>query len=174
VVYLTFGMALAGLAGQFVMAYLSDAIGRRRSGMLCGFGAALCLALAGYYYDVFLGMVSLFSLLVMIASFFGVGSLAIVKPYTAEVWPTGPRASLAYGLRGVGGLLAPRGIELIIGAPGFLSPEAMPYSILPATLFLASWYALAGLVFWLIAIETRGRSIEEINAALATAKSDPN
>jgi hypothetical protein len=34
-------------------------------------------------------------------------------------------------------------------------------------LFFAAWYALAGLVFWLFAMETRRRSIEEIDAALA-------
>jgi len=46
--HLTLGVALAGLAGQFVVSYLSDAVGRRYSGMLCGFGAALSLALAGF------------------------------------------------------------------------------------------------------------------------------
>ena len=172
VVYLTFGLALAGLAGQFVMSYLSDAIGRRSSGMLCGFGTALGFALAGYYYDAFFGTVSVFWLLIMVASFFGVGSMAIVRPYTAEVWPAGLRASgmgLAYGFGSLCGLLTPRGLELIIGAPSFLSPQATPDSVLPATLLLATWSALAGLVFWLFAIETSGRSIEEIDTALGIA-----
>jgi putative MFS transporter len=150
VVYLTLGVGLAGLVGQFVMSYLSDAMGRRKSGMICGFGAALSLALAGYYYNAFFGTASVFWLLVMFASFFGVGSAAIVRPYTAEVWPVGLRASgmgLAYGVGNLGGLIAPRGIELIIGAPSYSSPQATPESILPALLFLAAWYALAGLVF---------------------------
>ena len=174
VVYLTLGVALAGLAGQFVMSYLSDAIGRRGSGMLCGFGAALGFALAGHYYDAFFGTVSVFWLLMMVASFFGVGSTAIVRPYTAEVWPAGLRASgmgLAYGFASLCGLLIPRGLELIIGAPSFLSPQATPDSVLPATLFLAAWCALSGLVFWLFAIETSGRSIEEIDAALGISMS---
>jgi putative MFS transporter len=167
VVYLTLGVGLAGLAGQFVMSYLSDAIGRRKSGMLCGFGAALSLAVAGYYYAAFFGTVSVFWLLVMVASFFGVASAAIVRPYTAEVWPAGLRASgigLAYGVGSLSGLLAPRGIELIIGAPSFLSPQATPDSVLPAMLFLAAWYAVAGLVFWLFAMETNGHTIEEIDS----------
>jgi len=174
VVYLTLGLTLAGLAGQFVMSYLSDAIGRRGSGMLCGFGAALGFALAGHYYDAFFGTVSVFWLLMMVASFFGVGSTAIVRPYTAEVWPAGLRASgmgLAYGFASLCGLLIPRGLELIIGAPSFLSPQATPDSVLPATLFLAAWCALSGLVFWLFAIETSGRSIEEIDAALGISMS---
>jgi MFS family permease len=169
VVYLTLGVGLAGLVGQFVMSYLSDAMGRRKSGMICGFGAALSLALAGYYYNAFFGTASVFWLLVMFASFFGVGSAAIVRPYTAEVWPVGLRASgmgLAYGVGNLGGLIAPRGIELIIGAPSYSSPQATPESILPALLFLAAWYALAGLVFWFFAVETKCRSIEEIDDAL--------
>jgi putative MFS transporter len=174
VVYLTLGMGLAGWSGQFAMAYLSDAIGRRRSGMLCGFGTALSLALAGYYYDAFFGVVPVFWLLATIASFFGIGSVAIVRPYTAEIWPTGLRASgmgLAYAIGSLGGLLAPLGLEVIIGAPSFLDPQAAAASVLPATLFLAAWSALLGLVFWLFAMETKGRSIEEIEAALALARS---
>ena len=60
---------------------------------------------------------------------------------------------------------------MIIGAPSFLSPQATPDSVLPATLLLATSSALGGLVFWLFAIETRGRSIEEIDAALGIAVS---
>jgi putative MFS transporter len=168
--YLMLGLVLAGLPGQFVMSYLSDAIGRRKSGMLCGFGAALSLALAGYCYDAFFGAVPVLWLLMAVASFFGVGSMAIVRPYTAEVWPMGLRArgmGLAQAVGGLGGLLALRGIELIIGAPSFASPQATPASVSSAMLFLAAWSALAGLVFWLFAIETKGRSIEEIDAVLA-------
>ena len=170
VVYLTVGIALAGLAGQFAMSYLSDAIGRRGSGMLCGFGAALSLALAGYYFTAFLGTLSVFWLLMMVASFFSSGSTAIIRPYTAEVWPTGVRASgmgVAYGFGSLGGLLAPGGLELLMGAPNFFGPPATPASILLATFFFATWHAIAGLVFWLFAIETRGRSIEEIDTALS-------
>jgi MFS family permease len=167
--YLVLGVSIAGLVGQFVMSYLSDAIGRRRSGILCGFGGALALALAGYFYDAFFETVSVFWLLLLVATFFGIGSLAIIWPYAAEVWPVGLRASglgLAYGTGTLGALLAPLGLGLIIGASSFLSPQATPASVLPATLFLAGWYALAGFT-WLFAIETAGRSIEEIDAALA-------
>ena len=174
--YLTLGVAMAGLAGQFVMSYLSDAIGRRNSGMLCGFGAAVSLGLAGCFDEAFFVTVSVFWLLVMVTSFFAIGSTAIGRPYTAEVWPAGLRASgmgLAYAFGLLGGLLAPLAIELIIGVPSFLTPQAIPHSVWPATLFLAAFYALSGLVFWLLAIETRGRTIEEIDATLAIAASRP-
>ena len=76
---------------------------------------------------------------------------------------------LAYGVGTLGGLLAPRGLEVIIGAPSFASPQATPGSVSSTMLFLAAWYGLAGLVFWLFAIETKGRSIEEIDAVLTKA-----
>jgi hypothetical protein len=127
--FLTLGAGFAGLAGQFVMSYLSDAIGRRKSGMLCGWGAALSLAVAGCYYDAFFGTVSVFWLLVTVASFFGVGSAALIRPYTAEVWPASLRASgmgLAYAIGSLGGLLSPLGLELIIGRRASLVPKRRP------------------------------------------------
>jgi MFS transporter, putative metabolite:H+ symporter len=157
VAHLMFGVIAAGLVGQFIMAYLSDAIGRRSSGMLCGFGAAACLALAGVFYDAFLGTVSVFWLLLVITSFFGLGSMAVIRPYTAEVWPSGLRASgmgLAYGFGSLGGVVAWYGLQFLPGSPGFLDLQVTPRSILPVTLFLAAWYGLAGLVFWLLAMET--------------------
>jgi len=39
-------------------------------------------------------------------------------------------------------------------------------ALFPALLFLAFWYGQAGLVFAFLGIETRGRSIEEINSTL--------
>ena len=44
------------------------------------------------------------------------------------------------------------------------SVEAM----VPAKLFLAFWAALAAVAFIVLGIETKGRSIEEIDAALTT------
>jgi hypothetical protein len=38
--------------------------------------------------------------------------------------------------------------------------------MVPAMLFLAFWAALAAVAFWLLGIETKSRSIEEIDAAL--------
>lgn len=63
--YLMIFLGLAGLIGRFLFCYLSDAIGRRPSGVLLSFGAALSLALAGYYHDAFIGTVSVFYLRVL-------------------------------------------------------------------------------------------------------------
>ena len=63
--------------------------------------------------------------------------------------------------------LAPVGLALIAGSSDYLGPKASLEVILPAMLYLAFWYLLVGFAFWLLALETSGRSIEAIDAALA-------
>jgi len=52
-----------------------------------------------------------------------------------------------------------------------VSPQATVEAIAPAFLYLAFWSGLAACAFWLIAPETRGRSIEEIDRALSKRRS---
>jgi putative MFS transporter len=169
--YLMIYVSLVGIAGRLVCSYLSDAIGRRASGMLIGFGGALTMALAGYLHDAYIGTASVFFLLIMVQRFFGDGSYAIIGPYLAEVWPAGLRASgmgLGYGVGNVGKILGPLGLALIVGSSNYVSPKATLDAIFPALLYLAFWYGQAAVVFWLLAVETKGRSIEQIDGALAT------
>src|SRR5215831_5527776 len=127
------------------------------------------MALAGYWHDVYIGSVSLFFILIMIQRFFGDASYAIIGPYIAEVWPNRLRASgmgFSYGIGNLGKIIGPLGLALIVGSSNYVSPKVTFDAIFPALLFLAFWYGQAGLVFALLGIETRGRSIEEINSAL--------
>jgi putative MFS transporter len=167
--YLMIYVTAMGILGRLVCSYLSDAIGRRRSGMLIGFGGALLTALAGYFHDASIGTVSVFFLLVAAQRFFGDGSYAIIGPYLAEVWPARLRASgmgLGYGVGNMGKILGPLGLALIVGSSNYVNPQATVEMIFPAFLYLAFWYVLAACAFWLIAVETKGRSIEEIDSAL--------
>ncbi len=113
----------------------------------------------------------------MVQRFFGDGSYAIIGPYLAEVWPLRLRASgmgLGYGVGNLGKILGPLGLAIIIGSSNYVSPKASLDAIFPALLYLAFWYAFAGAAFWLIGIETKGRSIEEIDSALdGTAAAEP-
>jgi MFS transporter, putative metabolite:H+ symporter len=168
--YLMIYVSLLGIAGRLLCSYLSDAIGRRASGMLIGFSGALTMALAGYFYNVYIGTVSVFFLLIMLQRFFGDGSYAIIGPYMAEVWPLRLRASgmgLGYGVGNLGKILGPLGLALIIGSSNYVSPKATLDAIFPALLFLAFWYAFGACAFWLVGMETKGRSIEEIDGAFA-------
>ena len=127
------------------------------------------LIIAGYFANAFIGSVSVFWLMLMAHSFFGGGSYTIIAPYMAEVWPVGLRASgmgLGYGVGNLGKIISPLGLALIVGGTNIIRPEASVDAMIPAMLFLAFWAALAAAAFVVLGIETKGRSIEEIDAAL--------
>ena len=168
--YLMIFLGLAGLIGRFLFCYLSDAIGRRPSGVLLSFGAALSLALAGYYHDAFIGTVSVFYLMLYGQRLFGDGGYAVVGPYAAEVWPSRLRASgmgFGFGVGNFGKILGPLGLALIVGSSNIVKPEASVAKIVPAFIYLAAWYALAGIIYYFFGTETKGLSIEEIDRQLA-------
>ena len=170
--YLMMWVGVSAFVGRVVCSFLPDLIGRRVSGMLACLGGVVTLILAGYLADAFIGSVSVFWLMMMAHSFFGGGSYTIIAPYMAEVWPAGLRASgmgLGYGVGNLGKIISPLGLALIVGGSNFIKPEASIDAMLPAMLFLAFWAALAAAAFMVLGIETKGRSIEEIDAALVNA-----
>ncbi|MBV9249212.1 MAG: MFS transporter [Acetobacteraceae bacterium] len=176
--YLMIYVSLAGIAGRALCSYLSDAIGRRASGMLICGGGALTMALAGYFHDAYIGATSVFFLLIVVQRFFGDGCYAIIGPYIAEVWPMRLRASgmgLGYGVGNLGKILGPLGLALIVGSSNYVIPKPTLDAIFPALLFLAFWYAFAAAAFWLLGVETKGRSIEEIDSSFSerTARQAP-
>jgi MFS transporter, putative metabolite:H+ symporter len=167
-------VSLSGFLGRLAFAYLSDAIGRRPSGIIIGVSAALLMALAGLLHSVVIGGVSLFYLLIVAQRFFGDASYAVIGPYTAEVWPAALRASgmgVGYGTGNIGKVIGPLGLAIIVGTSNFVKPQATLDAIVPALLYLAFWYAQAAVAFWLLGFETRGRSIEEIDRALTASRS---
>lgn len=87
----------------------------------------------------------------------------------AELWPASLRASgfgLVYGVSNIGKFIGPAGLALIAGASNYVSPKATLAAIVPAFNYFAVWYLLAVFAFLFIGIETRGRTIEELDAAL--------
>ena len=167
--YLMIYIGILGIVGRLVASWMSDALGRRMSGFLIGMGGAISMALAGYWHDVYLGTVSVFFVLIMIQRFFGDASYAIIGPYLAEVWPNRLRASgmgFSYGIGNLGKIIGPLGLALIVGSSNYVAPKVTLDALFPALLFLAFWYGQAGLVFALLGIETKGRSIEEIGRSL--------
>ena len=168
--YLFIFITIGGLVGRVAFSVMSDRIGRRVGGMLCGFGGALFVFLAGMSYDVFIGTYSLFWLLLIAAAFFYDGGFAILGPYMAEVWPARLRTTgmgSAYGFGGLGKIIGPLGLALIVGSSNIIKPEAKLDAIVPAFVYLAAWLALTGIAFLAFGIETRDRSIAEIDEDLA-------
>ncbi|TXL74093.1 MFS transporter [Vineibacter terrae] len=166
---MVFAITVGGMIGRICFSYFSERLGRRVSGGLLGFGAAAMLVLAGVFHDAFLAGISVYWLLLIVAAFFADGGFAVVGPYAAEVWPAHLRTSgmgSAYGFGGIGKIIGPLGLALIIGASDVLKPGAPVANIVPAFIYLGSWFAMAGAVYLFLGIETKGRSIEDIDRSL--------
>ncbi|HWZ56756.1 MAG TPA: MFS transporter [Verrucomicrobiae bacterium] len=160
---------LAGFFGRIALSYLSDAIGRRASGAIASFGAAILLVTAAVYHDVYIGTVSVFWLVLIANNAFADGGFAIVGPYSGEVWPVALRSTgmgSAYGFGGLGKVIGPLGLALIIGSSNIITPKASIAALVPAYSYLAGWFALAGLAYIFIGMETKGRSLEAIEESL--------
>jgi len=165
-------LTVVGFFGRLAFSYFSERIGRRNSGGLLGFGAGLLIILAGYNYDGVLFGVSAFWLILAAAMFFADGGFAIVGPYAAEVWPSHLRTSgmgSAYGFGGIGKIIGPLGLALIVGSSNYLKPDVPLPQIPTAFLYLGCWFLMAGVVYYFFGLETRGKSIEQIDKELGVA-----
>ena len=54
-----------------------------------------------------------------------------------------------------------------------MKPEVTLDALIPGFLYFAFWYVLGAVAFWLIGLETRGRTIDEINSTLDAARAVP-
>jgi hypothetical protein len=70
--------------------------------------------------------------------------------------------------------ISPLGLALIIGAGDLIKPAANLKSLGLAFTYFAFWYVLGALAFWLIGIETKGRSFEEMDSTLGRSALIPN
>jgi putative MFS transporter len=162
-------VSLSAVAGRFFCSWISDALGRRASGVLSCLVAAGFMSAAGYLHNVFIGGVSMFFVMIVLQSFMGSGNYSIVGPYMGELWPARLRGSgmgLVYGVGNLGKFIGPAGLALIAGSSNFVKPQATLDALIPAFNYFAFWYVLGAVAFWFIGIETRGRTIGEIDAAL--------
>jgi MFS transporter, putative metabolite:H+ symporter len=100
----------------------------------------------------------------------------VVGPYAAEVWPASLRATgmgAAYGFGGLGKVIGPWGLALIVGSSNMITPKASVAALVLAYAYLAGWFALAGIAYIVVGFETKGRSLETIEEALGTSR-QPN
>jgi putative MFS transporter len=96
----------------------------------------------------------------------------VIGPYMAEVWPTRLRTTgmgSAYGFGGLGKIIGPLGLALMIGASDVIKPQATVAAIVPGFLYFAAWMALCGCAFLFFGFETGQQSLTEIDASLQTA-----
>ena len=78
--YLSVWIALIGIPGRALGAWLSDALGRRWAGFFLSVAAGCGTMLAGYLHDVYIGAASAFFLLLLLASFFSKPACGWLSP----------------------------------------------------------------------------------------------
>jgi putative MFS transporter len=162
-------LSVSGFIGRVAFSYFSELLGRRSAGGLLGMGAGILIIIAGYNYDAMLFGISAFWLILIVAFFFADGGFAIVGPYAAEIWPSHLRTTgmgSAYGFGGIGKIIGPVGLALIVGSGNYLKPDVPLTQIPTAFLYLGCWFLMAGIVYYFLGIETRGKSIEQIDREL--------
>jgi putative MFS transporter len=166
---------VCGFVGRLSFSWFSEKIGRRNAGGLLGFGAGLLTIAAGQNYDVMWMGVSAFWIVLSITFFFADGGFAIVGPYAAEIWPSHLKTSgmgSAYGFGGIGKIIGPVGLALIVGSSNYVKPD-VPLTEMPtAFLYLGCWFLMAGAVYYFFGIETKGKSLEQIDRELAAGAAD--
>jgi putative MFS transporter len=168
-------LTVTGFIGRISFSWLSERIGRRNSGGLLGFGAGVLIILAGHNYDGTIFGLSAFWLILAAAMFFVDGGFAIVGPYAAEIWPSHLKTSgmgSAYGFGGIGKILGPVGLALIVGSGNYLKPDVPLTEIPTAFLYLGCWFLMAGVVYYFFGLETKGKSMQDIDRELAAGTAD--
>jgi MFS transporter, putative metabolite:H+ symporter len=165
-------LSVTGFLGRLSFSWLSETIGRRNSGGLLGFGAGTLIILAGYNYNTVLFGLSAFWLILAAAMFFADGGFAIVGPYAAEIWPSHLKTTgmgSAYGFGGIGKIIGPAGLALIVGSGNYLKPDVPLPQIPTAFLYLGCWFLMAGVVYYFFGLETKGKSLQQIDRELGVA-----
>ena len=113
--------------------------------------------LAGILHNEMIGAVSVFWLMIVIADFFYDGGFAVIGPYLAEVWPTRLRSTgmgSAYGFGGIGKIIGPLGLAVIVGTSDVITPKATIDAIVPSFMYFTAWMALCGCAFLFFGFET--------------------
>jgi MFS transporter, putative metabolite:H+ symporter len=155
-------VALTGIVGKIIFSLLPQWLGRRRCGLLAGFGIAVLLASAGILHDRFYQGVPVFIVLLAAGALFFDGGFSNLGPYTAELFPVGLAAracGLGQAANGLGKILGPLSLALIAGAGNIVAPQATADAVLPAFLFLAGCGLAVGLAFVFVPIETHGKPL---------------
>ena len=161
--------SVSAFIGRVAFSYFSDALGRRISGVLFGLAAAVLIILASYLRNEFLGVTSVFWLVLVLAYFFADGGLLSwdrMPPKCGHrgceraAWARRMASGESVKIDRAAGAGSDRGLIERDQARG------VGGKIVPAFIYLGGWYALAGIVYGLFGIETRHRTIAQIDREL--------
>ena len=170
-------VSISAIAGRFFCSWISDAWGRRASGIFGCLIAALFMSLAGYLHsclhrrrvDVLPDDPA--------AELLRQRQLLDRRPLYGRDVAGAACAAAAWGLftaSAISASLSARpGLALIAGSSNFVKPEATLDALVPGFNYFASGTCWARSAFWLIGMETRGRTIDEIDSALTRPSGEP-
>lgn len=150
-------MSLAQLPGYYSAAWLIEKLGRKYVLVLYLAGTALSAYLYGQAATV--TAVLIFGCLLY---FFSLGAWGVVYAYTPEVYPTGARGSgagWAAAVGRIGAIAAPYIVGLVYESKG--KEAGFSYVFIMLTIV----FALVAVVTAIAGVETKGRTLDEINAA---------
>ncbi|MEU9361002.1 MFS transporter [Streptomyces sp. NPDC048301] len=144
---------VTGLLGTFIMAMLIDRLGRRPALTGAFVGTTLSLAVLALAGAVSGGQVALFA---SCTTFFLYAINAGLYLYSPELYPTSNRArGAAFGglWNRLGVILGPVAVGAVIGAGGGLALVFAQLAVVGAVGAVIAWFA----------VETKGRTLEELN-----------
>ncbi|MFC8226109.1 MFS transporter [Streptomyces sp. NPDC057287] len=145
---------VTGLFGTFIMAMLIDRIGRRPALIGAFVGTTLSLAVLAVAGATSGGQVAVFA---SCTTFFLYAINAGLYLYSPELYPTSNRArGAAFGglWNRLGVILGPVAVGAVIGAGGGLALVFAQLAVIATVGALIAWFA----------VETKGRTLEELNA----------
>ncbi|SMD25214.1 MFS transporter [Lentzea albidocapillata] len=158
-------VSLSGFLGRVLGARASDRFGRRRTGFIAMTGASAAMILIAVLPGASVGGVALFYPILLIGWAFMDASFAVGLPFWSEMFPAHIRASgvgAAYGFGGLGKIVGPAALAVISGAGTALTPAATAAAITPAFWFFAVFTLIAAGTYVWPALETKGKSLDEI------------
>jgi MFS transporter, putative metabolite:H+ symporter len=162
--YLTIAAA-CGLVGRIVISLLARAVGRRVAGTAFGVLAGALFTLTGLFHGVDVGFVSFFLIGILVTYFFTDGIFANIVPFTAEVWPSALRShgsGIGNAMGGVGKIVGPVGLALIVGTSDVIAPKATEAGLLPGFALFGACMLITGVVFAVLAPEPHGKPLGEV------------
>jgi putative MFS transporter len=166
------GIFIFGIVGRFSCGFLADYMGRRKAGCLVQVLGGTLLILAGHFYKLYWGRLSVLWLLMIAANFFLDGAFAILGPYVSEPWPRHLRASghgFVYGVGSLGRAIGPMILGLFAGGGNLVTPHATMAALFPAFLFWGLTVYGVAIVF-LFGYETKGKTLEEIERMVSAGR----
>ncbi|MBW3588667.1 MAG: MFS transporter [Actinobacteria bacterium] len=154
-----------GLAGYLIAGRLQDNLGRRRTGSLFLFLA--CLSTIGVFQ---VGNEQLMVPLMVLAAFFGTGSLAVITTLGAEIFPTGARATSLAVSRGLFATLGGIGGPLLAGA--LTDPNSGFGLAIGDSVSVTALMYIPAIMLLLTLPETNTRELRQIEAAAEIPEPD--